>query len=127
MSDGKYSIYIASHDQKEANRIATIVENEGHKITSTWLNENFESTSKYSIKDRKKIANRDYEDVMKSDVLILISGEQCSGGKFVEAGIALGLGKRVIIAGRPENMLMYHPRIEIAKSIPELIKILRRR
>jgi len=47
---------------------------------------------------------------MDCDALVLVAGkEKYSGGKFVEAGIAIGLGKRVVVLGRRENMLLWHP------------------
>jgi hypothetical protein len=63
------------------------------------------------------IATEDVIDVINCDSLVLVSGpDKYLGGKFVEAGIAIGLGKRVIIIGRRENMLLWHPWCETVSS-----------
>jgi len=102
-------LYIAGHDQYEARKIASILHNAGHGITSRWLDEDFKPTKEYSLAERKTIAYMDTFDVIAADALVLISSpEKVSGGKFVEAGIAIGLGKKVFIIGHVENMLLYH-------------------
>jgi hypothetical protein len=103
-------IYIASHDKDEALRIASILG--GHEIVSRWIYGTFAKTETYSIEDRERIAQEDVDDVMSCDVLIHIAGnEKYSGGKFVETGIAIALGKTIFLLGRRENMLMYSKEI----------------
>jgi hypothetical protein len=64
-------------------------------------------------------------DVMSCDVLVLIAGpDRYSGGKFVEAGIAIGAGKRVIVMGRRENMLLWNPDIDAVDTPDEVCALL---
>lgn len=111
-------IYIASHSSDSANRAARYIESNLSpqvQIISTWHRkeaDGLQATASLSIADREAIAIRDVDEVQQCDVLILIAGpDKYSGGKFVEAGIAFGLCKRVIVVGRRENMLLWHPDI----------------
>jgi len=119
-------IYIASHSQTDALTIANKLREEGHTITSTWIEEHFASHTSYPREERMKIAKKDADEIADSDALILIAGpDKYSGGKFVEAGIALGLNKIVIVFGRRENMLMNHPDIIDTKQVHEIIGLLK--
>jgi len=119
-------VYIASHSQMDAIVIANKLKEAGHEITSTWLTEHFAPFTSYPEDERVKIAERDYYEIEESDALIIIAGsEKYSGGKFVEVGIALALQKIVIVFGRRENMLMYHPNIFKTTQIHELIRLLK--
>lgn len=115
-------IYIASHNQKEAQELAERLTKAGHIITSTWINESFKRTHEYNPADRISIANKDVDEVRKSDALVLISGQDwCPGGKFVEAGVAIGLGIPVLALGHLENMLLWHYRVIAVKDIDGLL------
>ena len=108
-------IYVASHCQERAKRLATLLIAQGHIITSRWVFLAFLPTDAYLAPRRREIAEEDLQDVSSSEALILIAGpDKCPGGKFVEVGYALGLGREVYVLGRLENMLMWHPVIEDA-------------
>lgn len=105
-------IYVASHDRWSALHIAGVLSEKGHAITSRWVHQTFSATETYAEADRQRIAREDMEDVLAADMLVLVAGpDKYPGGKFVEAGIALGAGKRVVVIGRRENMLLWHPAI----------------
>lgn len=65
---------------------------------------------------RAKFARDDVEDVERADVLIAFTEEPRSsasrGGRHVELGIALALGKRVIVVGPRENVFCWLPEVE---------------
>lgn len=106
-------IYIAAHDQSLARIFARYLKKEGHDIVSSWVFlKKFGGTLEYTKSERSRIAKKDAQEVCSADALIVISGPPCPGGKFVEAGIALGLGKPIFILGKQENMLMWHPSIQ---------------
>jgi nucleoside 2-deoxyribosyltransferase len=56
--------------------------------------------------------------VMQSDY------DKVPGGKFVEVGVALALGKRVIVIGRRENLYSYHPLVTQIYDLDELLGVL---
>jgi nucleoside 2-deoxyribosyltransferase len=114
-------LYIAASSKEKASIAAEILKQKGHEITSSWLNAPFLSTSEYSIQERREIANGDYEDIGKADALVLIADEyKVAGGKFVEAGIAIGMHKTVYLIGDEENMLMYHWRVVKVSSVLDI-------
>ena len=116
-------LYIASHSQEEARKIAVMCINMGHQITSRWLQEDFSKTSHYADADKCLIADNDYDEVTKADALVLLSSPyRVPGGKFIEAGIALGQLKMVYVIGARENILLYHTRVEQFVSIEDLLK-----
>jgi nucleoside 2-deoxyribosyltransferase len=122
------NIYIAAHDKGIANCLAKELCLCGHSITSTWHNGNFLSTEKYDEKTRKAKAARDEMEVTNADAVVLVSSDEIvTGGKFVEAGIAIGQGKEVYVYGRRENMLMWHPRVLQYESIRDLLDAMQSR
>ncbi|MCK8780551.1 hypothetical protein M0654_11195 [Rhizobium sp. NTR19] len=113
-------IYVASHERLAATHAAHVLSIAGHNITSRWHGKEFLKTEEHTVEERIEIASEDFEDVTEADALVIIAGpDRYPGGKFVEAGIALGQGKPVVVIGRRENMLMWLPEI-IAVDTPEM-------
>jgi nucleoside 2-deoxyribosyltransferase len=112
------NIYVASHSRALALDVAYVLRRDGHKITSRWHHKPFHPTSHHTPAECEAIAQEDYDDIVAADALVLIAGpDKYSGGKFVEAGIAIGLGKRVTVIGRRENMLLWLPGIRVVESV----------
>jgi len=104
----KIWVYIASHSRELAEELASKMEEVGFTVCSNWHKKAFLPTESHTVPERFQIAQEDFEDILRCDWLVLQSGtEKYSGGKFVEAGIAYGLGKKVFVFGRKENMLTY--------------------
>lgn len=74
---------------------------------------------------RAKFADDDWQDVTGADLVISFTEPPRSsanrGGRHVEFGIALGLGKRVIVVGHRENIFHWLPNVEFHKSWPEAL------
>lgn len=117
-------VYIASHDKALAQHAAKLVGVAGHEVVSRWhWEDEFKPTAEYPEGQRRQIAVMDHDDVCRCDALILLSGpEKYSGGKFVEAGTARGLGRPVIVVGRRENMLLWHPDVVCVESVQEAVE-----
>lgn len=113
-------VYVASHCRWAALHVASVLNISTHvEVVSRWHYKEFLPTPSHTEAERYDIAQEDYDDVMSADILVLIAGpDKYSGGKFVEAGIAVGAGKRVIVIGRRENMLIWLPSI-IQVGTPE--------
>lgn len=70
----------------------------------------------------------DYEDVAKADVtMVWARPDDNLRGALVEAGIAIGLGKMVLVVGENENYgtWQYHPSVLRATDLEEARQILR--
>lgn len=116
-------IYISGHTQNEARKIAKMLEDEGHEITSSWINADWEKEGQLDDKGKSNVAEMDIAEVLASDALLMFSSpRRVPGGKFVECGVALGSGKQVILIGHRENMLMYYRRIRQYNSVDDFLK-----
>lgn len=104
-------VYVACHNPDLAEGIANKLRKRGWEITSRWHDGRpFKPTEEHTHQERMDIAMMDVDGVTAADAVVLIAGpEKYSGGKFVEAGIAIGQGKPVYVVGRRENMLLWHP------------------
>lgn len=118
-------IYIAAHDQGLAKAAQAVLQSAGHEIVSSWLQRPFERTASYTQKQRTEIADLNEADVSECDVLVLLSGQnKYAGGKFVEAGIARALGKRVVVVGYRENMQLWASYINQVSTVEEVVTLL---
>ncbi len=118
-------IYIAAHDQIRARKLAEKLEAAGHEISSSWVRGEFKRTDNWSILERQEIAKGCTDEVLFSDALVLLdSADKVPGGKFVEMGVALGLGKWVIVSGRRENVLCWHPFIKQVGSDEQVLYVI---
>lgn len=114
--------YVAAHSQEEARKVADLLKAAGHTICSTWLHEDYKRTTEYTGEERRAIANKDAMEVANSDaIMLLASPYRVPGGKFVEVGVAIGLGKPVYVLGHRENMLMWHDLVRQFNSAEDLI------
>ena len=105
----------------EAVAVAEILKEGGHEITSTWIYGSFAPTRTYSEKQRRDIADREIQEISNSEAMVLIScDERVPGGKFVEAGVALGQKIPIYIIGRRENMLLWASDTTVVPSANEI-------
>jgi hypothetical protein len=90
----------------------SMLEKLGHHVTSRWLD------GKHTV-DRLDIASfEDIEDVLHSDCLILQMEEPSvgylTGGRWVEMGVALASGERIIVVGEgKENVHTHFPGMDV--------------
>lgn len=116
-------VYVASHCRWAGLYVAGVLETFGIEITSGWLHLPFNPTGSYTDAEKRDIAEMDFNDVRDAAAVVLVAGpDKYSGGKFVEAGIAMGLGRRVVVIGRRENMLLWHHRVEVVADAHEAAK-----
>lgn len=116
-------VYIASHDSQSAESIAIDLLAAGIDVGSTWHRHPLPRTASLSGCARKAIAISDIEEIDACDAVLLESGpEKYAGGKFVEAGYALGRGKTVVVLGRRENLLLWHPSFLFAETVEHAVK-----
>lgn len=103
-------IYLAARysQHPDLKILRSQLENLGHSVTSSWLDiggKSFTLEELENESDRCSIRGQaDLDDVVEADCLIFVSSQGGKGGRHVEYGIALGLGKRIIILGHRENV-----------------------
>jgi hypothetical protein len=116
------TFYIAAHSRNYAVVVKSELERRGHRCTSRWIVDDTKfGTGEYSDAERQRLALLDEEDVRgATDGLILLAeakGQLVPGGKHVETGMALALGRRVYVIGERENMFHWHPMVRVFSEI----------
>lgn len=115
-------IYVAaswSRQKTDAQALADILTKMGHTITSGWL-------KAADGADQAIEAENDYNDVMRAEALVCITGDtESKGGRHTELGLALALQKRVYIVGPREQVFHHHPRVTVFATVEEMIERLR--
>ncbi|TWT58927.1 Nucleoside 2-deoxyribosyltransferase [Thalassoglobus neptunius] len=148
------SVYLAARYSRrlELCEYRTALEANGIKVTSRWLNgfhqigddgtpinEEGEalveegdngSRTEQSARLRLHFANEDVADVRSCNVLIAFTEPPRSsasrGGRHVELGMALGMGKPVIVVGHRENIFCWLDCVKFVESFEDALVELNR-
>ena len=99
------------------------LEASGHQVTSRWLDAaaagpaTAQSDAEGAAARLAAIARQDFEDIARADVVVVFNPPQaCTvgrGGRHVETGYALALGKRVVLVGSRGNVFHWLPEITV--------------
>lgn len=104
----------------------------GHEVTSRWIQGGHELSKEGSAAaaeaDRRRFAMEDVEDLRAADCCLSFTEAPRStnsrGGRHVEFGLALGLGKRVIVVGHRENVFHCLPEVEYCATWADAKRVL---
>ena len=110
-------IYISARFSRidQGNAVKKELESNGHVVTSRWLKGNHkveteDMEEKFDL--MKTFADDDLEDIKAADAILCITEEprktNTRGGRHVEAGYAMALGKRLFVLGPVENAFYTH-------------------
>ena len=115
-------IYLAAQYARrdELREYAKQAESCGIHVGAEWLKETdaLNSVLKDSTDASKAAhAQQDWWDVGSCDVFVFFAEDSTvgipRGGRNVEFGVALALGKPIVVIGEPENIFFYLPGIDI--------------
>jgi nucleoside 2-deoxyribosyltransferase len=91
----------------------------GFVVTSRWIRGDHQASDEQLTADpglAERFAAEDVEDLRRADIVISFTEEPRSGhsrgGRHVEFGMALALGKRVLVVGHRENVFHCLPQVE---------------
>ncbi len=127
------SVYFAARFARlpELNRYRAELEALGFEVTSRWLTvATREPGAEHSEDEWRRLAVIDQEDVLAADTLVCFSeeaGAGGNGGRHAELGMALALGKQVIVIGRREHIFHRLPEVTVFESWPEALWLLAQR
>jgi nucleoside 2-deoxyribosyltransferase len=115
-------IYIAGRfsRQKEFLRYRHDLEAAGHTVTASWLDQEVPDEN-LSLRQAAKYAERDIADLKAADCIISFAEAPRAanfprGGRHVEYGAAIALGKRLIVISYRENIFHFLPQVEFFRN-----------
>ena len=127
------TVYFAARYTRlpELNRYRGELEALGFDVTSRWLTvASRPPGDALSEEDWRTLAVIDQEDVLAADTVVCFSedaGSGGNGGRHVELGMALALGKQVVVVGRREHIFHRLPEVTVVESWPEALRLLAQR
>jgi hypothetical protein len=104
-----YKVYFAARYSRrdELNEYRVRLEGLGIEVTSHWLTNSPPAPISELTEDHwRELAETDRRDIERSDALVAFaeSPPGGNGGRHVELGIGIGLGKEIVIVGEPEHL-----------------------
>ena len=116
-------IYLASRYSRfrEMQGYREELERAGHSITSRWINGDHQIDDQgLSLREKEaeriRFASEDRDDLLAADCVVSFTeaprSSNSRGGRHVEHGMALALGKRTIVVGHRENVFHCLPEVE---------------
>jgi hypothetical protein len=94
----------------------------GYDVKSEWI------TGAHDATTDLQAAIIDWDEVRLADIVVSFTEEKAGGrnrgGRHVEFGIALGLGKRCIVVGHRENVFHFMPQVEFYATWAECLATL---
>lgn len=129
------AIYIAARFSRrpEAHELSKRLRERGHTITSRWVRPGDDHvvptglSAQAADAERTRFATEDCDDVTACECMISLMEEPRSngrGGRHVEYGMALGLGKRLVIIGPRETVFHHLPQVEHFETTDDLLRAL---
>ena len=106
-------IYVAGKELKRAQAVMKILRDYGHQITYDWA-------SKFSGDKPKERSQKELEGVRSADVLIYLWEDDQESARY-EAGMAMGLGRPVIVSGKHDSFFFNLPNVHRIASDSEII------
>jgi nucleoside 2-deoxyribosyltransferase len=108
-------IYIAGWfgSQKRLQKEKHWLEQRGHVVTSSWLNEKVDDPTKITTTDllpesNQLLAAKDFWEIAESELFVIDTGDVSDrGGREVELGYALALKIPVVLVGPRRNVFHY--------------------
>ena len=111
-------IYLASRFSRadEMNLYAYALQRAGHEIVSRWHADpdhrrEWKGPDNAPAELNARLAREDWEDLSSADAVVSFTGGGGRGGRHVEFGMAITLGKRIIIVGPRENVFHWLPQV----------------
>src|ERR1035437_1318914 len=111
-------VYVACRYERRAEAVdlAIYLKSQGHEVTSSWLFSLSKVEGENSFIQMRRYAKRDLVDIKKCDAIVCLTEKVDSrhgrGGRHVEAGFAMALGKKVYIIGFKENVFYCMPEVK---------------
>ena len=124
-------IYLAAKfgEKNEMREWAAFLKNDGHEVTSTWLESKNQTDREAPEEVLVEAARQNLLDVLAADVLVTKSQEQgtvhTGGGRHVEFGYAVAEGMDIIVVGpKGEHVFHYLSGVQHVNNLDQLAGVL---
>lgn len=111
-------VYVAGKDLERAERVIKLIRETGHTIAYDWV-ALFNDQS-----DMVKKALDEVEAIRNCDALVYLWEEDQESARY-EAGMAIGLNKKMIVSGKENAHFFTLPNVVIVKSDYEILDLLK--
>jgi nucleoside 2-deoxyribosyltransferase len=124
-------VYLAARYSRknEISKLVPVFGTHGLSVCSRWLRETESPDCKlsdFSPEVCRNFAEVDWEDIEACDTFVFFSEDPLvgtpRGGRHVELGLALGLGKRVVVIGKHENIFHFLPCVTVYESLDKFLE-----
>lgn len=115
-------VYIAApfQERQQAQALMAKIEAAGISVTSSWLKQDDELSDQF--------ARQDLKDVAYADALVALNpdgyADRGTGGRHVEFGYALALGKRIVLVGARTHIFHYLSEVRQAADAVHAVDVL---
>jgi len=106
-------IYVAGKQLDRARSIMNILRTHGHEITYDWATDYSEDESEQRVRD-------ELNGVRDADILVYLWESNQESARY-EAGMAMGLGKKIIVSNGPNSFFFKLPGIYRVDSDDKII------
>lgn len=128
-------IYLAARYSRrdQMRELAAELRRLGHTVTSRWLGGTHElgpegRSVEAETRLRAEFAREDLDDVLAADCVVSVTeapdAKPSRGGRHVEFGVGLALGKRLVVIGHRENVFHTLPQVEFFAGQWDLVRAL---
>jgi hypothetical protein len=126
-------IYLAARYSRndEMRGVRDVLEAFGHKVTSRWIDQHGGNLLESLVAEKLNgdpggcsgYADADIEDLSAADVVVSFTSADGGGkgGRHIEFGLALGLGKHLVVVGPRENVFHTLPAVEWYPDWPRMV------
>jgi len=108
-------IYVACKKVNRAIEVMGELRRQGHQITYDW-------TADYNENNRVRKASEELEGIRGADVFVYLWESNAESARY-EAGMAMALGKKIIVSGGPGSFFFKLPDIYSVASDGEIIGV----
>lgn len=123
-------IYLAARygRRQEMHSLMGILGDMGCKVTARWITAKTHEMGEVTEKTRPLLAQEDLDDIRECNLLVAFTEEgspkgASRGGRHVELGYALGIGKPIIVVGPRENIFCYLHQVRVVTDVAEFFRI----
>ena len=125
-------VYISAPYELRDEAIQTMysLEEQGHRVTSRWLKTpEHEILRNPGIAQQANLAVEDLDDVVDADALVAYNPagweNKGTGGRHVELGYAIAMGKRIVLYGVRSNFFHSLGVVDYVQTFEELVEVLK--